>query len=666
MMSRIPCDFYGYIKEDDLVNCQKLLREYNKYVVTSQDVKKAARSGSLKILKFFVDNLKVPIHEDALLETIGFLSITTISYLLEHKAPLVHYGNVLYCMPVKEAFTISEKELKILANAGLDINALKSSTLDINALKSSTTDIDIRYRICKEILALPDYKDGINPNSSPEIEIAATDYYKAFITEDSVAMEKHLKLIHYLLSFEPDKDFIEPSDSTLTMMVHSGLYELLKAKGYEFPDEYVLDSQTFKLSLLYTVDESEIPESVKDSIMARLTDFLVSTQLEISNSTYGNAFSFLCDLEKMPLSFIECVIWRLKECDIQIPYYLLFTNESQFQRSGQHKGKFIRTGWNYKVAIIQAQLSLPLSDEEKRSILYSIIIRCMNFRKYEDDEKGPQLSHDKIKELFRVADIDPTKYVFNWFKEFRVRYGEADSEGILEALKNQNLESLGISIDFSDNDAPHSVEEKWEWIGIGSGRLEDGTYGSYEHSKDYPISKEFESIRTLDDLEKKLPQLNKCWNSPTACYFEIDRKTGIFYRDQQDCVLWALEDKKDGIGASSQLPRKESTVNKVSPGSKVSTESKGSMSSTESKGSRSSTESRGSKVSTQRRGSTGSMGSNVVMGSSTQISQRVYVYNPNFPFTRTFVAASLPEFLSRVQAENKQWYSNNRQFLSGA
>lgn len=95
--------------------------------------------------------------------------------------------------------------------------------------------------------------------------------------------------------------------------------------------------------------------------------------------------------------------------------------------------------------------------------------------------------------------------------------------------------------------------QKWCWWG---GSLKNRpcvyTYLKYKYSQVPPnitIPAELAEIKTLEDLEVALPALKENLNlaflflSPTCCYFDISKTDpGLFYRDQQDCVLWYLDE----------------------------------------------------------------------------------------------------------------------------
>lgn len=84
----------------------------------------------------------------------------------------------------------------------------------------------------------------------------------------------------------------------------------------------------------------------------------------------------------------------------------------------------------------------------------------------------------------------------------------------------------------------------------------DGTYRLYsaETMPDlFGMTNPYENIKTLNDLSAKLEEIDEKWKSPTASYFEIDTSEGIFYLDQQGCVIWKLNDKGQVMTTYGQL-----------------------------------------------------------------------------------------------------------------
>ncbi len=90
-------------------------------------------------------------------------------------------------------------------------------------------------------------------------------------------------------------------------------------------------------------------------------------------------------------------------------------------------------------------------------------------------------------------------------------------------------------------------KENWVWIGIEipPWRLGNQTYTKCKY-EDLPHVDESE-YKEIVDLEKLADFLHVIKNdhplktSPTSCFFEIDRNSGLFYSDQQGCVVWVLD-----------------------------------------------------------------------------------------------------------------------------
>lgn len=70
--------------------------------------------------------------------------------------------------------------------------------------------------------------------------------------------------------------------------------------------------------------------------------------------------------------------------------------------------------------------------------------------------------------------------------------------------------------------------------------------------KEHKIDVIFKDIKTLKDVAQKKDFINKQINSVTACYVDV-RENGIFYRDQQDCVVWSLDDKTGNVIANDEF-----------------------------------------------------------------------------------------------------------------
>jgi len=98
------------------------------------------------------------------------------------------------------------------------------------------------------------------------------------------------------------------------------------------------------------------------------------------------------------------------------------------------------------------------------------------------------------------------------------------------------------------------------WIGFRiPGRDTWATYSGFHYddqAKVIPFP-EFQEIKTCEDLKRNLKSLVKKYpyldQSPTACYWDFDgEEPGVFFRDQQDCVVWCVDNKTGEVFVPSQ------------------------------------------------------------------------------------------------------------------
>src|SRR3990167_2545182 len=180
-----------------------------------------------------------------------------------------------------------------------------------------------------------------------------------------------------------------------------------------------------------------------------------------------------------------------------------------------------------------------------------------------------------------LARDDTVPLVESLFEKFNipkiswVEFVKLSGLEVSKLVKNALTDNLKNFIDFSEPDGP---EEVWVWYGVGNLYGSWSTYVrvDYDKATKVEIDPRFENIKTLKDLD--LDELNQTFESPTSCYFQISGE--IFFHDQQDCILWAL----DRVG-------------------------------------------------------------------------RVYIYDEDSPYLVKYCSKSLPEFLTRINVENKMWYS---------
>ncbi len=78
------------------------------------------------------------------------------------------------------------------------------------------------------------------------------------------------------------------------------------------------------------------------------------------------------------------------------------------------------------------------------------------------------------------------------------------------------------------------------WVGVDLPfRFTSGTYGTwlYDTLPPCPDKHKYSKYINIDQLDDD----DIITESPTACYFDTSYGKNVFYRDQQDCVLWCLD-----------------------------------------------------------------------------------------------------------------------------
>lgn len=105
-------------------------------------------------------------------------------------------------------------------------------------------------------------------------------------------------------------------------------------------------------------------------------------------------------------------------------------------------------------------------------------------------------------------------------------------------------DSTGCSDDDSENEflGENSAAIKKWWLGGFS--FYTYVLKDYDALPVLEIDPQFADIKTVSNVQQNLEFLERTIRSPTACYFDPCPDTGVFYCDQQGCVIWKLG--KDG------------------------------------------------------------------------------------------------------------------------
>lgn len=88
------------------------------------------------------------------------------------------------------------------------------------------------------------------------------------------------------------------------------------------------------------------------------------------------------------------------------------------------------------------------------------------------------------------------------------------------------------------------MNNEWIWIGVNFDFNKFTTYSTTPY-KEHPINPLFENIKNISDIQSNISHLRELIKSVTSCYFDFN--DDIFYRDQQDCVIWAHDSKTGGV-----------------------------------------------------------------------------------------------------------------------
>ena len=120
----------------------------------------------------------------------------------------------------------------------------------------------------------------------------------------------------------------------------------------------------------------------------------------------------------------------------------------------------------------------------------------------------------------------------------------ADSPAAPKSLAQQFMEMM---IQSSSDHKPKPETKlppavKWIYFGLPF-RAAFGTYRQFDWVPDLPPeeTKLFSHLISLVDVEIEKEWLDHILQSPTSCHVQVDFVSGVFYRDQQDCVLWAFD-----------------------------------------------------------------------------------------------------------------------------
>lgn len=86
---------------------------------------------------------------------------------------------------------------------------------------------------------------------------------------------------------------------------------------------------------------------------------------------------------------------------------------------------------------------------------------------------------------------------------------------------------------------------KWTYIPIphrDAGLFTTYKTWNYSDMPEVEIFEPFKKFVTVQDIQENLLILHNVIRSPTSCYFSVEGN--VFYRDQQDCIIWSYDSEK--------------------------------------------------------------------------------------------------------------------------
>lgn len=185
-------------------------------------------------------------------------------------------------------------------------------------------------------------------------------------------------------------------------------------------------------------------------------------------------------------------------------------------------------------------------EQEIKHNLIMHTIYCKLYKNMRFYKKCTPQTTNFIMNLCITFKINTIKWI-----DFKKKYGKRTSDSIVELLNtDMSQKSYAPLLNIIDFAEPIQIpiHEEWCWIGFGLPcRKIDSTYKrlSYDSLPQIEISDIFKNMKTISDIIKNMNFLTKTIRSPTSSYFDVDTtfSNEIFYRDQQDCAIWALDEK---------------------------------------------------------------------------------------------------------------------------
>lgn len=474
--------FRKCILNDDVEGAKQSIEKGGQYPVTASEVKNASYRGCMKCLRWLVEDLKVQPCWIAVPYSVKTGKHNAVLYLLQHKAPVSKASIELLFERYRCDVNISQpnnKSLRQYKKLGIDIDQNNEVSLYMRMILS----------LCKA------YKIGVDESclrycfirlwfqwrEEKDIDQIISDI-KYLLAQENVTVIKKKYIISRMILIGIDNDHIRELIGLMKMDNMKLSMNIIQECLFEcdYPKSYCGPATSSNRL-------KQIWENLRLAVKQHQIIVNDNKFVEIKNS---ELFRCILDNQTFSIEYLgKWLYYHLKhnhECE---PLIELFNKK--------HYWDHIDVKLKEKL-ILEALVCQPA--------LFDLLVEAMNWT-----------------------------ICIRWINVVK-KYGSYQCNRAQIELQKTPLRNLNL-IDFSE---PQELDfkEKWMWVGINPKIFE--TYGTFEY-EDHPIDHIFSHIKTIDDLKDHVKKLPRDLKSPTACYFDFT--DDVFYRDQQDCVIWALDNK---------------------------------------------------------------------------------------------------------------------------
>jgi len=514
-------DFRDYVRSNNLEMAKKSIDDSGLFIVTDSEVKHAAMCGSFNVLKWLIEELHVKPCGKAASYALERQQYEEVLYLLKHDGYVnVNYMFTDYRVP-KETEKLCAESIKKFKDSGVYFdNKYKKSSIYFQFMMAFAkhyneviTIANAFYIFCSYFL---NWKDNVKNDLSETDILLTLDLIKGSIRCSDNHDSKYIRYV------------------TILMGKADIWYKLMDLPLESMP----IDILNECISNIHYEKEEHIKNLMFENLMSYLKKY--KCVIDSKNNKNMSDYCFRTDMNEKLKQLLTTI-----EMDTDTFVSLLYNAKNM-------NSKCVEILLDYG----KNDLINRISNETKKDIIHKSI----------ETYRFDNLMMTLIESLNYT---DKIKWI-----DIKKEYGISRAEDAREVMIKNNSKVIDL-IDFDESDV--SIEEKWVWWGIKGiyNKDRNGTYQLFDYNDLLKLTdneifdklkEQFNDIKTFDDLEKNINMLSETIDSPTACYFHLDRKTGIFYRDQQACVIWALsEDNRVYVYEYGEFPYKISYVAKSLP-----------------------------------------------------------------------------------------------------